>query len=175
MHIIRHSIATSARKGNFARKFISLVCLLVFAWPRMGAAEATTGESYDWEKAREFWSFQPPQRHEAPVVEDAGGAGPVVAPVAGTHNGFVGHVGIGFAGVSGRQVVRRGVAGRDVIRNWRFHRRYWIPAADRDRQTSMVPRYRADHLVGRFFKAATGPRLRLPRSPTKIPEEPTVD
>ena len=51
-----------------------------------------------------------------PVVEDAGVAGLVVSPVAGVNDGFVRHAGMGFAGVARRQVVRRRVAGRDVVR-----------------------------------------------------------
>ena len=50
------------------------------------------------------------------LVEDAGIARPIVAPVARMNDGIVGHAWIGFAGVTWRKVVGSRVARRNVIR-----------------------------------------------------------
>jgi hypothetical protein len=46
------------------------------AWVRMGAPDPRDGAAarpaaIDWDKARQFWAFQPPRKHPPPTVRDA--------------------------------------------------------------------------------------------------------
>jgi hypothetical protein len=46
------------------------------AWVRMGApipevAGATASSAIDWNRARQFWAFQPPATHPLPIVQDS--------------------------------------------------------------------------------------------------------
>ena len=60
------------RSGN-SRGFGGLAWLaawLFVAWPSATASEAAKPASIDWDKAREWWAYQPPQKTKLPTVSN---------------------------------------------------------------------------------------------------------
>ena len=69
------------RMGNFFRRasqFFSagvalsaIVMGMAEVWVHAAESSATKTDSIDWEKERQFWAFQAPQRHAFPKVADS--------------------------------------------------------------------------------------------------------
>jgi len=72
-HVEQPAQAQSARRPGSVRR-VALACLAIALWRSTPvlAQESTAGGPSDWAAERRFWSFEAPERHEQPTVENTG-------------------------------------------------------------------------------------------------------